>query len=260
MAWTEIIDNRQKTRSAEGSTGTRTFQEDSAGTATLPNIGEPFDADNPRLLCITEVTKYTPTHDADEGGVNRRRLTFQYSTKRDGSGTAADAASGGDGVPIEELPRSCDAGAEFTNAGSYQDANFVTTNPDGSPGSVINAVDADRLLRITKISIPIGKAFSSFDDIMARNEAYTGKVNNAPLFGAARGKILFLGIQADETTDPDGNKAWVGTCKYEYRNPGWNYLLNTKEANPQFRLVQPPLYEEAAIENAMGARIRTGGA
>lgn len=237
------------TESDEVWSGTKVFYDTAArpgvtDTVTLPNIGDKWDETYDLMFCVN-IDK-TPIGDDTSAG-------FQYICTYSSYRTDSDVLKSGDGFARKEISVTVSTDASFDSYTYGADgAQKLYVTDDGSVfGELTESATVNRMTPNTNIVIT-ERYDGNIKDILTDNASLVGKLNASPMWGYARGMILFNGVTA---TPIKGLSKATGKTIIKW-NRSYNYsirhLKNIDEEAWQFVFVQGFYVRLANDDNVAG--------
>jgi len=235
----ELVEGFSLSLNEDGQSGTRRFIDATATTqgteVALPSLGDAWDDNYPNLLLTNIRIAYINNNDLCP-------FVYEctYSARPDSTSTFADE---------EDLPTSISSGVEFislqTKSGSW------TWESDGT-----KLADTSAIFKTTSVTnISMRRTIKDLKEFATGSIALNGCLNDLPWFGFARGTVMYMGFDAEETRTPHLNsRRWNITLKFSVRQviaydngtEGWNYILREDTGKFDSPIVGTPgtyLYE-----------------
>ena len=164
------------------------------------------------------------------------------------------------GAPFAELPRSWSIGGELIQFGGTGDYYYVTGTGTNDP--VLGEVPAFRKVATGRLTIQ--EIISDIGAARTRAKAAISRKNSASFESAVAGDMLYLGFEAEEFTNSDGDKRWRLRHEFLERDipsktgNGWEYVLRDDTGAWSLLQVSPaastalPIYESAVFAAIFG--------
>ena len=211
--------------------GTRVFIDKDGGSASLPELGDPFSVSYLACKCATiTVTEYH-----FESEVCKYKYVCTYSTQANSTG------GGSDPVPATDVDQYVySGGSEMVSIEDPEDWYWL------SQGGATGARYSGRMFKNTvrgSVSKTVTKTKAGFDSyIKTQIYAKIGTINNSNFLNFSIGTVLFSNFDARLVLDSEGLEEWEITLNFAYRIlkvgstanhiNSWNYYLNPSKESP----------------------------
>jgi hypothetical protein len=194
----KLLEEWELVESETGIEGVQAYIEETAGTDTLPAIGDAFDGSNLNVLARRIRQKYTHF----EAGVKKKKFVISYSS-RPGSSEI---------ITPDEDNRRYTGGGEILTIDEPLNWKW---NGDNS------AIDQPMFLSnvmgtFTRQRILTSDAAKEtwIDEVFAEQ---AGTINTTAFEGHRIGSVLFTGFSGGTQFDENGDKTWVYDLEFSYR-------------------------------------------
>jgi hypothetical protein len=203
----ELREDFEWEQTVSGISGTRAFVEKTGGADSLPEIGDGHDFDQSfsNVTCKSLKAKIS-YWDSGAGGADKLKIIASYATPD------PDDPDEQSDDELEEQRRYT-SGAEIISIPSGKDRWKWAT--DGAVADIpISIVVGLNTFSISRVFDSDGAK----NAWLSKSEKAQGTINAVTFEGHRKGSVMYMGTDGGTEYDNDGEKRWVFTLQFAYRN------------------------------------------